>query len=133
MLARANGTPIKIMDIYSQPEWVSKTDELLAAQGYVLLKETSQLVELGPLTAVQTSHWIGRNPDGMVEDFQAIRLVYVGFCPDPTDPVVRDRGGTTNDARWVELNEWRGLPWTVGWWTILDQLLNGRRSVNPGG
>ena len=96
-------------------------------------EETSQLVELGPLTAVQTSHWIGRNPDGMVEDFQAIRLVYVGFCPDPTDPVVRDRDGTTNDARWVELNEWRGLPWTVGWWTILDQLLNGRRSANPGG
>ena len=90
-------------------------------------EETSQLVELGPLTAVQTSHWIGRNPDGNVEDFQAVRLVYVGFCPDPTDPVVRDRDGTTNDARWVELNEWRSLRWTVGWWTVLDDLLNGYR------
>ena len=73
-------------------------------------EETSQLVELGPLTAVQTSHWIGRNPHGMIEDFQAVRLIYVGSCPDPTDPVVRDRDGTTNDARWVELDEWRACP-----------------------
>jgi ADP-ribose pyrophosphatase YjhB (NUDIX family) len=86
-------------------------------------EETSQLVELGPLSAVQTSHWIGRNPDGLIEDFQAVRLVYAGFCGAPTDPVVRDRDGTTRDARWVELSEWRRLPWTVGWWAILDQLL----------
>ena len=86
-------------------------------------EETSQLVELGPLTTVQTSHWIGRNPDGQLEDFQAVRLVYLGFCPDPTDPVVRDHDGTTNDARWIELDTWRSLPWTVGWRKILEDLL----------
>lgn len=85
-------------------------------------EETSQLVELGPLTTVQTSHWIGRNPDGQVEDFQAVRLVYLGYCPNPTDPVVRDRDGTTNNARWVELDAWRSVPWTVGWRRILDDL-----------
>ena len=52
-------------------------------------------------------------------------------CPDPTDPVVRDRDGTTNDARWVELDEWRSLPWTVGWWTILSELLRPSKGVDP--
>jgi 8-oxo-dGTP pyrophosphatase MutT (NUDIX family) len=96
-------------------------------------EETSQLVELGPLTVVQTSHWIGRNPHGLIEDFQAVRLVYVGTCPDPTDPVVRDRDGTTNDARWIELDEWQSLSWTVGWRAILQDLFSERRSTDPDG
>ncbi len=94
-----------------------------------VMEETSQVVRLGPLTTVQTSHWVGRNPLGKIENFQAVRLIYLGTCADPTDPVVRDRDGTTNDARWVELDEWQSLPWTVGWWTVLSDLL---RSTSKG-
>ena len=67
-------------------------------------EETSQLVELGPLTTVQTSHWIGRNPDGKLEDFQAVRLVYLGYLPGPDRPRGARPRRHHDDARWVELD-----------------------------
>ncbi|HEY5980640.1 MAG TPA: NUDIX domain-containing protein [Microlunatus sp.] len=86
-------------------------------------EETAQVVELGPLEAVQTSHWVGRNPSGQVEDFHAVRLVYRATCPEPGDPVVLDVGGTTADACWVPLESWRSRAWTVNWREALDELL----------
>ena len=80
-------------------------------------------VELGDLVAVQTSHWVGRNPEGQVEDFHAVRLIYRGTCPEPSDPVVLDVGGTTADARWIPLDERRSVTWTANWRDALDQLL----------
>ena len=71
-------------------------------------EETAQQIVLGDLTKVQTGHWIGRNPGGMIEDFHAVRLVYRATCPDPTEPVVLDRGGSTASARWVDLDDWTG-------------------------
>ena len=88
-------------------------------------EETAQDVELGPLVAVQTSHWVGRSPGGQVEDFHAVRLVYRAACPEPGEPVVLDVGGTTADARWVELDRWRSIPWTANWQEALAQLLPG--------
>lgn len=86
-------------------------------------EETSQLITLGELITVQTSHWIGRSPRAEVEDFHAVRLIYRGFCADPSDPVVVDLGGTTESAAWVPLDQWRRVPWTVNWQTILGELL----------
>jgi 8-oxo-dGTP pyrophosphatase MutT (NUDIX family) len=88
-------------------------------------EETGQLVELGGLHTVQSAHWIGRSPAGRIEDFHAVRLVYLAECPCPTDPVVHDQDGTTAAARWVPLAEWRGLNWTGGWRQILGELLDG--------
>jgi 8-oxo-dGTP pyrophosphatase MutT (NUDIX family) len=87
-------------------------------------EETSQLIDLGELIRIQTSHWIGRSPRAEIEDFHAIRLIYRGTCTAPTEPVVVDRGGTTESARWVPLAQWRQLPWTVNWQQILGELLN---------
>ena len=86
-------------------------------------EETSQHVELGALVAVQTSHWVGRSPGGQVEDFHAVRLVYRAACPEPGEPIVLDVGGTTADARWVPLDGWRSVAWTVNWREALEQLL----------
>ena len=86
-------------------------------------EETAQQIELGRLTKVQTGHWIGRIPGGLVEDFHAVRLVYLARCPDPTDPVVLDHGGSTASARWVDLADWTSLPWTQNWMLILTELL----------
>ncbi len=72
-------------------------------------EETSQLIDLGELIKIQTSHWIGRSPRAEIEDFHAIRLIYRGTCAAPTEPVVVDHGGTTESARWVPLAEWRQL------------------------
>ena len=66
-------------------------------------EETAQSVVLADLETVQTSHWVGRNPLGEVEDFHAVRLVYLAACPEPTEPQVLDAEGTTADARWVPL------------------------------
>ncbi|MDN5795538.1 MAG: NUDIX domain-containing protein [Intrasporangium sp.] len=78
-------------------------------------EETGQRVRLGALVAIQSSHWIGRAPSRAVEDFHAIRLVYRADCPDPTDPVIHDVGGTTGDARWVPPDQLHDLALTPSW------------------
>jgi 8-oxo-dGTP diphosphatase len=85
-------------------------------------EESGQHVQVTDLAMVQTSHWIGRAPGGRVEDFHAVRLVYHATCPDPTEPVVHDVGGTTADARWVEPAELAALPLTPGWRALLASL-----------
>ncbi|WP_344057462.1 NUDIX hydrolase [Terrabacter lapilli] len=81
-------------------------------------EETGQRIELGELVVVQSQHWVGRAPSGVLEDFHAVRIVYAATCPEPTDVVVHDVGGTTADARWVPAERlgdyrlsasWRGL------------------------
>jgi ADP-ribose pyrophosphatase YjhB (NUDIX family) len=75
-------------------------------------EETGQRVRLGELVAVQSSHWVGRAPSGVVEDFHAVRIVYAATCASPGDPVVHDVGGTTADARWFAPHELGSLPLT---------------------
>jgi ADP-ribose pyrophosphatase YjhB (NUDIX family) len=87
-------------------------------------EETSQEIILGELIKVQTSHWVGRNPHGAIEDFHAVRLIYRATCPHPTDPVVLDKGGTTESAQWVPLKEWRSVSWTQNWQLLLAELLD---------
>ena len=86
-------------------------------------EETSQQIVLGELIKVQTSHWVGRSPYGTIEDFHAVRLVYRATCPHPTDPVVLDKGGTTESAQWVPLDSWRSVSWTKNWQLLLSELL----------
>jgi ADP-ribose pyrophosphatase YjhB (NUDIX family) len=86
-------------------------------------EETSQQIILGELIKVQTSHWVGRSPYGTIEDFHAVRLIYRASCPHPTDPVVVDKGGTTESAQWVPLDTWRAVSWTQNWRMLLSQLL----------
>jgi 8-oxo-dGTP pyrophosphatase MutT (NUDIX family) len=86
-------------------------------------EETSQEIILGELVKVQTSHWVGRSPHGIIEDFHAVRLIYRASCPHPTEPVVLDQGGTTEAAQWVPLRSWRSVSWTQNWQLLLAELL----------
>lgn len=86
-------------------------------------EETRQVITLGALLEVQTSHWVGRSPSGVIEDYHAIRLVYLGVCDQPDSPVVLDVGGTTESAAWVSLDRWHDVAWTVGWRQILEKHL----------
>jgi 8-oxo-dGTP pyrophosphatase MutT (NUDIX family) len=94
-------------------------------------EETQQVVTLGGLVEVQTSHWVGRSPRDTVEDYHAVRLIYTATCPHPTPPVVADVGGTTESARWVPLDQWSALSWTVGWRQVLQARLPSLH--HPGG
>ena len=78
-------------------------------------EETGQLVALGPLVTIQSQHWVGRAPEGRLEDFHAVRIVFSASCGDPSDPVIHDVGGTTSDARWFRRDELAGLPMSSSW------------------
>lgn len=78
-------------------------------------EETGQRIVLGPLVTVQAQHWVGRAPTGVVEDFHAVRIVYWATCPDPTEIVIHDVGGTTSAARWVTPSELGALSMTASW------------------
>jgi 8-oxo-dGTP diphosphatase len=64
-------------------------------------EESGQEVVDPRLLEAHTSHWVGRAPSGRLEDFHAVRIVYAAWCPEPTDPVVHDVGGSTAAVRWV--------------------------------
>jgi 8-oxo-dGTP pyrophosphatase MutT (NUDIX family) len=94
-------------------------------------EETSQPISLGPLTRVQTAHWIGVNPHGLIEDFHAVRLVYSATCAAPSEPVVQEQDGTTASARWISLDAWSSLDWTANWQRILADLLEDPDPTSP--
>lgn len=79
-----------------------------------IFEEAGQRVHLQRLLMVQSDHWVGRAPSGVVEDFHALRIIYAATCEHPTDPVVHDVDGTTDHAAWVRVDDWRRKPWTAG-------------------
>lgn len=78
-------------------------------------EETGQRIDLGELVTIQSQHWVGRAPNGVVEDFHAVRIIYVATCPDPRDVVIHDEGGTTSDARWVRADQLGDYALTRSW------------------
>lgn len=87
-------------------------------------EETGQSIELQQPLQVLTDHWIGRAPDGRVENFHAVRIVYAARCERPSEPIVHDIGGTTESARWVTEDDLAGLRLT-GWVRPLLDALGG--------
>lgn len=88
-----------------------------------ITEETNQVIRISRLVDIQSDHWVGRAPSGVLEDFQALRLIYTAVCDDPTPPIVNDVDGTTQSASWVPIRKWRSLPWTSGARSVLDRYL----------
>lgn len=86
-------------------------------------EETGQVITLSDLALIQTSHWIGRAPTGRLEDFHAVRVVYRAICPEPTEPVVHDVGGTTASAAWVSPPGLDRLDVTPSWRLLLRDVV----------
>lgn len=78
-----------------------------------VFEETGQEIELLQFLEVHADHWIGRSPLGVIENFQAVRLVYAARCQNPTIPVVHDVGGTTKQSAWVPLYGWTNTNWVA--------------------
>lgn len=88
-----------------------------------IAEETGQVPEISHLLDIQTDHWIGRSPSRVVEDFHAVRIIYAASCPDPSDPVVHDYGGTTAAAAWVPLGSWARTAWASSARALLERHL----------
>lgn len=86
-----------------------------------VMEETGQHTDVRQFIDIQTDHWIGLSPSGIVEDFHAVRLIYAARCHDPIDPVVHDQGGTTADSTWVAAERWREVSWATGARALLDR------------
>ncbi|HIW30578.1 MAG TPA: NUDIX hydrolase [Candidatus Luteococcus avicola] len=89
-----------------------------------IAEETGQKVRINRLIDLQSDHWIGRAPSGVLEDFHALRIIFTATCLEPTTPNVIDIDGTTERAAWVPLRQWRSLPWTSGARSLLDKHLD---------
>jgi len=88
-----------------------------------VMEETSQKIELGGLAGVDTRRRIGRSLTGEIEDFHAVRIIYRATCPDPTDPVVIDVGGTTTAAAWFAYDTWSDQSWNTAWLEVIRRLV----------
>jgi ADP-ribose pyrophosphatase YjhB (NUDIX family) len=75
-------------------------------------EESGQRVEGERLIDVRSQHWVGRAPSGRLEDFHAVRIVYAAWCPEPTEPVVHDVGGSTAGVAWVRREDLGGYTLT---------------------
>lgn len=89
-------------------------------------EETGQQAIPGQLLTLQSDHWVGRAPNGRMEDYHALRIVYSATCETPTRPRVHDLGGSTAGADWVPVQAWRRLPWTRAARQVLSQHLPSR-------
>ncbi|MFP5335806.1 MAG: NUDIX hydrolase [Actinomycetes bacterium] len=65
------------------------------------LEETGLDVEVGALVEVDSLHLTGYAPDGTLEDFHAVRLVFEATAEDGRAPRVVEVDGTTAAAAWV--------------------------------
>lgn len=66
-----------------------------------VLEEAGLGVSVKTLIGVHDSHVTGHAPDGRLEDFHAVNLVYEAEVPHDAEPVVREVDGTTDEVAWV--------------------------------
>jgi 8-oxo-dGTP diphosphatase len=72
-----------------------------------LVREVTEEAGLNPtvkaLVGVHDAHLTGNAPDGRLEDFHAVNLVYEAEVPHGEEPRVREEDGTTDAVQWVPI------------------------------
>lgn len=76
-----------------------------------LYEETGLALERSRLAGVNSTHFTGRSPAGVVEDFHGVRLVHE-VTAGPGEPHVVEVDGSTAEARWVPLADLARTPVT---------------------
>ncbi|MDX6326278.1 MAG: nucleoside triphosphatase [Nocardioidaceae bacterium] len=77
-----------------------------------IYEESGLHAEPGRIVDVHSTHFTGARPDGLVEDYHGIGLIFEAeILPESqgTEPHVTDIGGSTDLAAWVPLDEAAGL------------------------
>ena len=80
-----------------------------------VLEESGLHAEPGRILDVYSHHYTGPRPDGLVEDYHAIGLVFEAtLLPQSygVEPRVLDVGGSTDLARWTSFDNARALSLT---------------------
>ena len=78
-----------------------------------VFEETGLHAEPGRVLDVHSTHFTGARPDGLVEDYQGIGIIYEArILPqsEGVEPHVVDVGGSTDLAAWLPLSKARELP-----------------------
>jgi 8-oxo-dGTP diphosphatase len=74
-----------------------------------LVREVHEEAGLSPtvraLVGVHDVHLTGNAPDGRLEDFHAVNLVYEATVPEDAEPSVREVDGTTDAVAWVAVED----------------------------
>ena len=94
-------------------------EDPVAALRREVFEETGQRIDEPQLVDVLDAHWIGRAPDGRLEDFHAVRLLYRAACPQPSRPTVHEQGSTTAAAGWQSIEQLSDLPLSPTWAGVL--------------
>jgi 8-oxo-dGTP diphosphatase len=76
-------------------------EEPLVALTRELYEETGLPYTVGPLLDIGSRHFVGRSPNGRLEDFHGLRLVYAGTVPVDRPPQVIEVDGSTDLAAWI--------------------------------
>lgn len=64
--------------------------------------------EVGELLGVHDEHFTGTAPDGRLEDFHGVHLVFAARLADGAEPYVAELGGTTDAVEFVPRNRIEG-------------------------
>lgn len=72
-----------------------------------VFEETGQRIPSEDFTLehVRAEHWTGRNPQGVLEDYHPVLLVFRATVADPQPVVVHDVGGSTGEAWWQPVED----------------------------
>jgi ADP-ribose pyrophosphatase YjhB (NUDIX family) len=70
-----------------------------------LYEETGLPYTVGPLLDIGSRHFVGRSPNGQLQDFHGLRLIYAGSVPSNVPPRVTEVDGSTDLAAWVRIAE----------------------------
>lgn len=77
-----------------------------------VFEETGLALDDVRLAGVSTARWTGRAPDGVVEDFHAVQVIYTAEVDPEAVPRVVERDGSTSAVAWVDLADVPTMPLT---------------------
>jgi 8-oxo-dGTP diphosphatase len=85
-------------------------------------EETGLALAQPRLVSVSSAHFTGHAPDGRLEDFHAVRVIYTGRVPPGSTPRVVEVDGSTDAAAWVRLDALDKVPLSGVVHEVLDRL-----------
>lgn len=70
-----------------------------------MFEETGLHFESSVLLGVESHRYVGHAPDGTLEDFHLLGLVYAGEVDEDAEPRVVERDGSTAESAWIPVDE----------------------------